>query len=80
MVKFGSLLVYLPKSIQPTIDDYALISDKFQIVTLSQPYDRDIAYMDAGTYDLPGAKIMTVHPEHSSLFHIHLNVTLPKWM
>jgi len=25
---------------------------------------RHFAYMDVGTYDLSGAKIMTLHPEH----------------
>ncbi|MFB0981403.1 MAG: hypothetical protein QMC62_10870 [Alteromonadaceae bacterium] len=38
------------------------------IVTLSHPCDRDIACMDAGTYDLSGTKIMTVHPEHRHSF------------
>jgi len=32
----------------------------------------DIACMDAGTYDLSGTKIMTVHPEHSSLLAIDM--------
>jgi len=40
------------------------------IVILSRPCDHDIACMDAGTYDLFGTKIMTVHPEHKSLGHI----------
>jgi hypothetical protein len=34
------------------------------IIILSHPCDHDIACMDAGTYDLSGTKIMTVHPEH----------------
>jgi hypothetical protein len=29
-----------------------------------QSQHHDIAYMDVGTYDLSGTKIMTVHPEH----------------
>jgi hypothetical protein len=38
--------------------------DILNIVTLSHPCDRNIACRDAGTYDLSGTKIMTVHPEH----------------
>ncbi|MFB0980098.1 MAG: hypothetical protein QMC62_04175 [Alteromonadaceae bacterium] len=37
------------------------------IVVLCHPWHHDIAYMDIGTYDLSGTKIMTVHPEHKSL-------------
>jgi hypothetical protein len=37
---------------------------ELNIVILSHPYDHDIACMDAGTYDLSGTKIMTVHPKH----------------
>ena len=34
------------------------------IFTHSHPCDREIAGMDACTYDLSGTRIMTVHPEH----------------
>jgi hypothetical protein len=34
------------------------------IVTLSNPCDRDIACMDVGTKFLSGTKKLTVHPEH----------------
>jgi len=49
------------------------------IVTLSHPCDRDIACMDAGTYDLSGTKIMTVHPEHKKHLKrcFKLSVNLP---
>jgi len=35
-----------------------------------QSQHRDIAYMDVGTYDLSGTKIMTVHPEHKKPKHM----------
>jgi hypothetical protein len=38
------------------------------IVILSHPCDHDIASMDDGTYDLSGAIIMTVTPEHRLSF------------
>jgi len=39
-----------------------------KILTLSHPCDCDIACMDAGTCDLSGTKITTVHPEHRHSF------------
>jgi hypothetical protein len=34
------------------------------MVVHCHPWHNDIACRDAGTYDLSGTKIMTVHPEH----------------